>query len=293
MKLITGSRICGEVVDRPGRKVQRQRFAARGRKVRKLLRGEFNAQIDVATRFGRDNRAVMRAEILDRFQADAAGIHRLAIRARQREMLRADTTRDGFARVKRARQAAVWHDPPMFAQQQRAIAIAARSDEVHGADEVGDEGVDRPVDPFVADFIGTMNLVTARSDGNGALLLGEHWRVVPNGGLPRALDAGEAVTCCIRPQHLTLSRTDSEAVNACRVSLEAVEYLGSHYRAVVTPEARGDVYLRIELTPEQLADLSPARGETLTLHLPPGSVHYFPANPAPGDELHQTGARAT
>ena len=152
---------------------------------------------------------------------------------------------------------------------------------------------DKPVDPFVADFIGTMNLVTARSDGNGALVLGEHWRVMPDGGLPRPLDAGEAVTCCIRPQHLTLSRTDGEAVNACRVSLQAVEYLGSHYRAVVTPEARDDVYLRIELTPEQLADLSPARGETLTLHLPPESVHYFPANRPQGSAPEQMGARQT
>ena len=152
---------------------------------------------------------------------------------------------------------------------------------------------DKPVDPFVADFIGTMNLVTAHSDGNGALVLGEHWRVMPNDGTPRPLAAGEAVTCCIRPQHLTLSRTDGEAVNACRVSLQAVEYLGSHYRAVVTPEARDDVYLRIELTPEQLADLSPARGETLMLHLPPDSVHYFPANPPQGSAPEPMGARQT
>jgi len=152
---------------------------------------------------------------------------------------------------------------------------------------------DKPVDPFVADFIGTMNLVSARSDGNGALVLGEQWRVVPNGGLPRPLEACEAVTCCIRPQHLTLSRTDHEAVNMCRVSLQAVEYLGSHYRAVVTPEARDDVYLRVELTPEQLADLAPARGETLTLHLPPEAIHYFLGKPVPGEELPQTEARAT
>ncbi len=149
---------------------------------------------------------------------------------------------------------------------------------------------DKPVDPFVADFIGTMNLVTGRSNGNGALVLGENWRVMPDGGVPRSLAAGEAVTCCIRPQHLTLSRTDSEAVNVCRVTLQAVEYLGSHYRAVVTPEARDDVHLRIELTPEQLADLSPARAETLTLHLPPESLHYFPRKPAQGRVPEQVGA---
>ncbi len=152
---------------------------------------------------------------------------------------------------------------------------------------------DHPIDPFVADFIGTMNIVTARSDGNGALLLGEHWRVMPNGGVARPLAAGEAVTCCIRPQHLTLSRTDGEAVNACRVSLQAVEYLGSHYRAVVTPEARDDVSLRVDLNPEQLADLAPERGESLTLHLPPEALHFFPTGSAPGDAPHRTGACAT
>jgi iron(III) transport system ATP-binding protein len=149
---------------------------------------------------------------------------------------------------------------------------------------------DRPVDPFVADFIGTMNLIAGYSDGSGALVLGEHWRLMPNGNRLRPLAAGEAVTCCIRPQHLSLSRTQVEALNACRVSLHAVEYLGSHYRAVVSPEARDDITVRVDLNPEQLAALAPSRGESLMLHMPPEFIHYFPAEPGSAEALSQTGA---
>jgi iron(III) transport system ATP-binding protein len=133
---------------------------------------------------------------------------------------------------------------------------------------------DSPASPFVADFMGTMNIVPARTDGNGLLHLAGSWQVEANGRLPRGLSAGDGVTCCVRPQHLVLSR-DPVTVNACRARLRSIEYLGSLYRAVVSPDARDDLSVRVDLAPERLMELAPLPDEDLTLHVPPAFVHFF------------------
>jgi len=135
---------------------------------------------------------------------------------------------------------------------------------------------DRPVDPFVADFVGTMNLLTVHGEADGALRIGEHWCVRPATGRPLPCVDGKRVACCIRPRHLTLGRGPCTAPNACAARLVSVEYLGASYRVSVRPDGCGELVLRVDLAPEQLAALAPVRDERLTLHLSPEALHFFP-----------------
>ncbi|TVR99365.1 MAG: putative 2-aminoethylphosphonate ABC transporter ATP-binding protein [Rhodospirillales bacterium] len=134
-----------------------------------------------------------------------------------------------------------------------------------------------PCNPFVADFIGTMNFLPAESSGNGRLRLGDAWDLTVDAGTAPAAPAGP-VTCCVRPQHLALSRNGLSGVNAFPARVRSIEYLGSMYRAVVSPEGLDDVLLRVDLAPEQLMALTPAPDDRLTLHLPPESLRLFAAS---------------
>jgi iron(III) transport system ATP-binding protein len=137
---------------------------------------------------------------------------------------------------------------------------------------------ERPVDAFVADFVGTMNLLSVQCEADGALRIGECWRVRPTHALPHAAGGAAGLACCVRPRHLTLARqTVGEVPDACAARVVTVEYLGAHYRVSVRPDGCGELLLRVDLTPEQLTALAPVHDERLTLQLPPDALHFFPA----------------
>ena len=143
------------------------------------------------------------------------------------------------------------------------------------------EVYERPQTPFVADFIGTMNLIQATSDGQGRLQLGQDWQMPVNGSLGHSLGAGEPITCCVRPQHLRLARVGhNNEYGSCHVALRSVEYLGAQYRAVVHPVHQPQQALRVDLSPAALKNLDAEIGDTLSLHLDASEVHLLPPDAA-------------
>jgi len=140
---------------------------------------------------------------------------------------------------------------------------------------------ERPANPFVADFIGTMNFVPAEHDGLGGLHLGPKWHLPMNGALPEGLDPKAPLLCCVRPQHLRLARPSGGDGYGCRVTLKALEYLGAQYRAVVAPVDSDEIELRVDLAPEDLTSLASAPGDVLEVHIQREAVRLFPsASPA-------------
>lgn len=140
----------------------------------------------------------------------------------------------------------------------------------------------RPANPFVADFIGTMNILPAVHDGNGTLRFTPQWHVESGGRVPPREDGCEApMICCVRPEYLTLSRHAPAPMNESLGRVRGIEYLGATYRILVSPQDRQELVLQIDVSPEQLQELAPQTDETLTVRVSPEYLHLFNAGTAP------------
>jgi len=141
---------------------------------------------------------------------------------------------------------------------------------------------ERPANPFVADFIGTMNIVPATHDGNGTLRFTPQWRVEAGGRFPPRVDGSETtVTCCVRPEYLSLSRAAPASLNESLGRVRSIEYLGATYRILVSPRDKEELVLQVDVTPERLKELAPQPDETLTLGVSPEALHLFNAGAEP------------
>lgn len=141
---------------------------------------------------------------------------------------------------------------------------------------------DRPVNAFVAEFIGSpaMNMRSARLTEDGALL-GQTQIRLPSPALAAAKAAGlEEVTVGLRPEALS-----SVAVNgdgpALAMEVRLVEELGSDayvYGSLAGEEASGKPYA-IRLGGNAL----PRIGEAIRVVVPEAAAHVF--NPSTGERL--------
>ena len=161
------------------------------------------------------------------------------------------------------------------------------------------EVYNQPQTSFVADFIGTMNLIPAQHDTDqNQVQLGEGWQIPVNGHpihptLDPSLHQAADIICCIRPQHLRLSRQPCNHATDCEVQLCSIEYLGAQYRVVVHPLLHPERILRVDLTPEALDRLNAQIGDTLTLHIDANDIHclspenqpYSPIPPLPTSSI--------
>jgi iron(III) transport system ATP-binding protein len=127
----------------------------------------------------------------------------------------------------------------------------------------------RPVDRFVADFIGKANFLEAVALGPDAIEAAGARLEVPN-GVPHA--AGARVTAVIRPEALTIER--GEAIAApLRGVVERASFLGQLAEIVV--RAPGDALWLVDVP--NAAELGmPAVGETVGLVPSPRSLHVLP-----------------
>jgi len=123
--------------------------------------------------------------------------------------------------------------------QDEAMTIATRIGVMNegGIVQVGEprEIYENPVNRFVADFIGTVNLIEGRVDAAGA----DAMRVLTDEAGPLlvppkpGLKSGQTVWLALRPERIALSRTPPEgALNRLDATVEEVGYMGhsSTYR---------------------------------------------------------------
>jgi len=87
-----------------------------------------------------------------------------------------------------------------------------------------------PASQFVADFIGTMNFISARTASAGKCVLEDLEIAVDTSGL----EAGQPVQLAIRPEDVQLGANDAlEDQSQARGTIESLEYLGAFVRATV------------------------------------------------------------
>ncbi|GAA0253660.1 ABC transporter ATP-binding protein [Cryptosporangium japonicum] len=117
-----------------------------------------------------------------------------------------------------------------------------------------------PADEFVADFVGTVNVLPGRAAGGTVRL----------DGVGTPLVVGSApdgdVRLAIRPERILVRSTDDEGPNTVRVKVRSRAFLGDHYRYVV---GLGDHNLVVR-------SLAPVDQDSeMIVELPPDAIRVF------------------
>jgi iron(III) transport system ATP-binding protein len=128
----------------------------------------------------------------------------------------------------------------------------------------------RPASLFIADFVGTMNMVRGTATGDGRVRLGGLELACGEG-----LDPGASVTVCWRPEDVVVGAQAAGSANPVQARIEGVEFLGPYHRAIL--RARGlDAPFSADLSAHLVRDLGLASGQELQVGLPAACLHVFP-----------------
>jgi iron(III) transport system ATP-binding protein len=135
---------------------------------------------------------------------------------------------------------------------------------------------------FVADFIGAMNRVEGRVNGDSSVSIGELSFKSRAHGLSRETP----VVATIRPEDIVpqgvgdYSSSDSNAENSLEVEIESMEFLGSFWRVSLTNSALGGADLMADLSINAMRRLEVDTGSTIRVKLPANRLRIFqpPAN---------------
>jgi len=131
----------------------------------------------------------------------------------------------------------------------------------------------RPASRFVADFIGTMNFLRAHAVDSARVRMGGV-ELFCGDGMPK-LAPGTPVTLCVRPEDVVVRSIDQSTANAFAARIADLEFLGSFYRARLTPPANG-VELAADFSINAVRDLGLERDKLVTVALPAERLRVFP-----------------
>jgi ABC-type Fe3+/spermidine/putrescine transport system ATPase subunit len=155
-----------------------------------------------------------------------------------------------------------------------AVMNSGRVEQVGGPEEV----YDRPMTPFVRDFLGTSLVLDARfagQEGCGALRVAipcAEGNVTllasPRVAKEHALEPGAAVSVCVRPEHVTLT-SRPEQVNSIAAVVDSVLFIGDRYECRVSI---GTDRLLVHVPRSE----KPQVGQKVFLNLPKGEITVWP-----------------
>ena len=131
----------------------------------------------------------------------------------------------------------------------------------------------RPASPFVADFIGAMNFLSAVAGGDGTVR-------IDGVGLSAiecvcVQDEGTAVTLCLRPEDIVTRGVEPGAPNAFEATVADLEFLGSFYRASLTAKGAENTRFQADFSVNLVRDLGIEVGKTLTVAFPEDRIRVF------------------
>ena len=126
---------------------------------------------------------------------------------------------------------------------------------------------------FVADFIGAMNQVPARSTGNDSLQIGS-LNLQSRG---HEMAAGSDVIAAIRPEDIIPHGDGGDTgANRLEAEVEDMEFLGSFWRVTLKHDALGESRLIADLSVNALRRTAIETGSRIRVELPPGRLWVFP-----------------
>ena len=161
--------------------------------------------------------------------------------------------------------------------QEEALTMADRIVVMNGGviEQVGspEEIYGRPANPFVADFIGTMNFLAGTAAGSGRVRLG-HIELAASEGADGAAE-GEAVTVCIRPEDVVTRNVTPDTANAMPSTVKELEFLGSFYRATLRTRGPDPTTFRADFSVNLMRDLGIVEGGEVTVALPADHIRVY------------------
>ena len=172
--------------------------------------------------------------------------------------------------------------------QEEALSVADRIVVMnHGViEQVGtpEQVYREPASPFVADFVGRVNVLSARVDAAGHLRVGDAvLQVDPTPG--SALQPGGEIKVYLRPEDVlarplgpggTVDQAfEAGATNALAARIDKIEFLGAYCLARVTSQSLGEQALTTVLSMNFLAEHRLGLGSALALRLLPDRIRCF------------------
>lgn len=127
-----------------------------------------------------------------------------------------------------------------------------------------------PGSAFVADFVGRINTLPARTLDGGALQIGQHQ--VPVG---HTMAPGRDVTVYLRPEDVLARPIAPGEPHVFNAQILAVEFLGAYCLVTVQADALGSQALQVVLSLNFLSEQALAVGSTLPLKLLPERLRVF------------------
>jgi iron(III) transport system ATP-binding protein len=196
-----------------------------------------------------------------------------ALDAKERERLRGEIR--SLQRRLKVTTIMVTHD------QEEALSMADRVVVMNHGDieQVGSplDVYERPATPFVADFLGKVNVLKATCTGAGRYRVGQ----VEIATGTRGVGPGEAVRLYLRPEDRVLA--DSGPVesmpNALRGTVRRVDFLGTYCLASVDVDGFDGQRMMVYLSLNQALELGVREGAALPFALRGERVRIFPAAP--------------
>jgi len=165
--------------------------------------------------------------------------------------------------------------------QEEALSMADRIVVMnHGViEQIGtpEEIYRSPRTPFVADFIGRINLLPGTLRENGRVEFADRAFSCPPGS---GLAPGAKVEVGIRPEAIRVRGVSGNEGNAVRVRIHDLEFLGAFCRALLEIEARPELHLVADFSANLMQDLALREGMVIPVELPAEALRLFPARTA-------------
>ena len=129
----------------------------------------------------------------------------------------------------------------------------------------------KPATAFVADFVGKMSFFEGRLSGPRRLSVAGIELACAD---DRGLAAGTSVTVGLRPEEVKVRGVEPGQPNAVEVRVADLEFLGAFCRARLLTVG-GEVPILADFSANLMRDMEIAEGRTLSIVLPPSSLHVF------------------
>jgi iron(III) transport system ATP-binding protein len=159
--------------------------------------------------------------------------------------------------------------------QEEALSMADRI-VVMNAGRIEQVGAPReiygaPETPFVADFVGKINVLPAVAEGGGRFRVGNVSLDVRG----RDVAAGTPVKLYLRPEEIAFSTNGAGAGNALTAKVGKIEFLGAFCMIGIALDA-ADVPQLVANVSRQAVDAAQlAPGQTVTVNLPPAALRVL------------------
>jgi ABC-type Fe3+/spermidine/putrescine transport system ATPase subunit len=170
----------------------------------------------------------------------------------------------------------VTHDQDEALTMSDRVAVMQRG----RIEQVGAPGelYERPVNRFVADFLGDSNFL----EGTVVRSVDATCHVVRTGGglefcgvAASAVGAGQRVTATVRPEKLLVAEAALPEVNACKGTVEEIVYAGDATRYRVAVGADGAIMVKVQ---NRLAARQYRPGDPVVLTWDPAETRLFPVD---------------